>query len=476
VVFSSITFLFAFLPVTLAAYFVVPKRFQNAVLLAASLLFYTWGGGAFVLILLASISINFAAGRVISTAMARGDRRVRALGITAGAASNILLLGYFKYTNFFVDQINSVGDALGLGTIAWSTVGLPIGISFFTFQSMSYTFDVATGRAAALKSPLDFALYVSLFPQLIAGPIVRFHQVADQLQERHTRIDDFAEGVVRFSHGLAKKVIVADTVAVLADAAFGAGPGELTTASAWLGVIAYTVQIYFDFSGYSDMAIGLGRILGFRFPENFNRPYSAISITDFWRRWHITLSSWFRDYLFIPLGGSRGGAAATYRNLVIVFLITGLWHGAAWTFVVWGAYHGALLIAERVTGQRPIEQASLPWLRRALVLLAVMVGWVLFRAESLGAAADYLQAMFSGSGLDLAPAVRDVLSTRLLLVLAAGSASFLLPRGFVVGKTLPTRVGVVPAAARAVLLIVVLPYTLVVVASGSFSPFLYFQF
>ena len=474
-VFSSLEFLFLFMPAVIGLYFVVPRVLKNPVLLLGSLLFYTWGGGVFVLILLLSIGVNFWAGAFVAKAREQGNDTRRAIGVAVGVAVNIMLLGYFKYANFFVDQLNSLGEAMGVGTIAWTNIGLPIGISFFTFQSMSYTIDVAVGRADRLRNPFDFALFVSLFPQLIAGPIVRYHQIADQLRGRHTRVDDFAEGVVRFTHGLVKKVLIADSVAVVADAAFGADPVGLTTGAAWLGVAAYTVQIYFDFSGYSDMAIGLGRILGFRFPENFNRPYSALSITDFWRRWHITLSSFFRDYLYVPLGGSRGSTAATYRNLVLVFLLTGLWHGANWTFVVWGAYHGTLLIVERVRGQRPTADASWPWLRRAMVLLLVMVGWVLFRAESLPAAVHYLQTMFSFSG-GITGAVADTLNLKSTIALAAGAATVFLPGSFVAGVELQQRVGVVPAVARAALMVAALPYALMVVASGSFSPFLYFQF
>ncbi|MCB2224376.1 MAG: MBOAT family protein [Actinobacteria bacterium] len=474
-VFSSLEFLFLFMPVVIGVYFLVPRAARNYVLLAGSILFYTWGGGVFVFILAASIAVNYWAGGYAADARARGDERKRNIGVAVGVTVNVLLLGYFKYANFFVDQLNGVGEALGVGTIAWTNIGLPIGISFFTFQSMSYTIDVAVGRAERLHNPLDFALFVSLFPQLIAGPIVRYHQIADQLRDRTTRVEDFAEGVVRFVHGLVKKVLIADSVAQIADAAFGADPGDLTTAAAWLGIAAYTVQIYFDFSGYSDMAIGLGRVLGFHFPENFRRPYSALSITDFWRRWHITLSTFFRDYLYVPLGGSRGSTAKTYRNLVVVFLLTGLWHGANWTFVVWGAYHGTLLIVERVTGQRPVDRASAAWLRRAVVLLAVMVGWVVFRAESLAAAWHYLQAMFGFTGTGLTAAVGEASTTRALAALAAGSLSVVLPGSFVAGVRLIGRSR--PAAlARAALLLVALPYTLAVVASGSFSPFLYFQF
>jgi len=316
---------------------------------------------------------------------------------------------------------------------------------------------------------------VALFPQLIAGPIVRFHEISTQLRDRSCRLDDVADGVLRFAHGLVKKVVIADAVAAAADASFGVDPGLLSMPEAWIGLVGYTLQIYFDFSGYSDMAIGLGLMLGFRFPENFRRPYSAISVTDFWRRWHMTLSNWFRDYLYVPLGGNRGSRAATYRNLAIVFLLTGLWHGAEWTFVAWGAYHGALLIVERVTGQRPTGEASVIPLRRALTLLAVMLGWVLFRADDLGHAAGYLQALFSfdfgpGSGV-----VGAAVGRRVLITLALASTVALLPRDFVGGLYL-LRSHRWAVAARVATLAVALPYALLLVVGGTFSPFLYFQF
>ena len=475
-VFSSIEFLFLFLPVVFAAYWLFPRRLRNGVLLAASLGFYTWGGGAFVFILVASVCVDYFAGWLVDWARENGEPRWKAVGVAATVVVNLALLGYFKYADFFVQQINNVGDALGFGAIAWDNVGLPIGISFFTFQSMSYTIDVSRGRVRHLRNPLDFALYVALFPQLIAGPIVRYHEVADQIRERHTRWEDFAEGAIRFSHGLAKKVIIADAAGVIVDAAFGARAADLNFATAWVGVIAFTIQIYFDFSGYSDMAIGLGRIFGFTFPENFRRPYSAISITDFWRRWHITLSAWFRDYLYIPLGGSRGESRETYRNLIVVFALTGLWHGAAWTFVLWGGYHGLLLIIERVTGERPTDDASVAFLRRAIVLVLVMLGWVIFRADSVGQAQEFYRAMFSFNGFELLPAVSDVMTTRIALTIAAAAAVVLLPRGFVGGLAIPAGAGWAPAAGRLAVMGFALPYAMLLIAGGTFSPFLYFRF
>jgi alginate O-acetyltransferase complex protein AlgI len=476
-VFSSSEFLFFFLPAVLAVYYASPRRWRNLVLMAASFAFYAWDSGVLVGLLVVSIGVDFVAGRVV----ARGRRRehpgtVRA-GITLSVIVNVALLGYFKYANFLIDQLNAVGSALDLGTIAWPSVVLPIGISFYTFQSMSYTIDVARGRAQAIRNIIDFALYVSLFPQLIAGPIVRFHEVSDEIVGRRSSVDDFAEGVVRFTHGLAKKVLVADAVGLVVEPTFTMSPAELTTIAAWLGVLAYTLQIYFDFSGYSDMAIGLGRMFGFHFPENFRRPYSALSVTDFWRRWHITLSNWFRDYLYVPLGGSRVGTARTYFNLGLVFFITGLWHGANWTFVIWGAYHGILLILERLTGQRPVgDEEPNSWLRRGFTLLAVMVGWVIFRAESLAQAAGILEAMFTYRPGPLPAAMATVLTTRVQMTLVLASLVFILPRSFVGGLVIPTQRGRAVAAVRAGLLLLGVPYTLAVVVSGNFSPFLYYQF
>jgi alginate O-acetyltransferase complex protein AlgI len=410
----------------------------------------------------------------------RGHRddsaRLRRLGISITVLVNLGLLGFFKYANFFVEQMNTLGNRLGFETIAWTSIALPIGISFFTFQSMSYTIDVARGRSSHITNPVNFALYVALFPQLIAGPIVRFHEIAEEIGDRATTLDGFAIGAVRFSHGLVKKVIIADAAGAVAEPVFGLPAGDLTTTAAWLGVVAYTLQIYFDFSGYSDMAIGLGRMFGFNFPENFRRPYSALSITDFWRRWHITLSNWFRDYLYIPLGGSRNNRALTYRNLVIVFLLTGFWHGANWTFVIWGIYHGALLMIERATGQRAVDDPSAPAVRRLLTLLLVMIGWVIFRADSLGHAISFLQAMFTYQPGGLPVVVELAASPRIMLIIALASAVVLLPRDFVGGLTLTRKSGWRPALGRTVLMFGALPYAAALISTGTFSPFLYYQF
>lgn len=476
-VFSSIEFLFFFLPISIGLYFLVPAAARNAALLIASFGFYLWGSGALVLILVVSIILNYGFGALAARGHATGDRRLKALGIAGAVVGNLAILGYFKYANFIVLQFNEVGTMTGLGTIAWDGVILPIGISFYTFQAMSYVFDVARGAARPARNLFDFAVYVAMFPQLVAGPIVRYATIAEDLVSRQTRFDDFVEGAQRFALGLVKKVVVADSVAPIADAAFATPGGELTFAAAWLGLLAYTIQIYFDFSGYSDMAIGLGRILGFRFPENFNRPYSAHSITEFWRRWHMSLSSWFRDYLYIPLGGNRAGPLRTYANLWVVFLVTGLWHGANWTFILWGAWHGLLLVLERLSGWRERRFAG-PIsiiLARALTLLLVMAGWVLFRAPDLAAAGSYYATLVTPDIAELPDAVARVAGNRAIFILALASLVFVLPRDFRM-PDLMLRDAPWGVASRIMVLGLGYPYALLLIVAGAFTAFIYFQF
>jgi alginate O-acetyltransferase complex protein AlgI len=470
VVFSGVSFLFYFLPIVVLLYAVIPARGRNPLLLTASLVFYTWGAGALVGILFVSIVVDYGLGFVAARGHIADDQRLRRLAVTGSVVVNLGLLAWFKYAGWLITEASDAG----LWTGAVPNITLPIGISFFTFQSMSYTIDVARGRCPHLLNPLDFALYVTLFPQLIAGPIVRYHEIEEQIRSRSHSLSNVGEGAIRFSHGLAKKVIVADTIAPVADAAFA--QSSPTMGVAWLGILAYTMQIYFDFSGYSDMAIGLGKMFGFTFPENFNRPYAASSITDFWRRWHITLSNWFRDYVFIPLGGSRGTAASVYANLLIVFLLTGIWHGANWTFVAWGAYHGSWLLAERRFGLRNLGTSGPGLFRRASTFLIVVLGWVIFRAENMTAAVDYYRAMFSLDTFDVTE-IQSLLSTRIMLTLLLASlATVALPRSIVGGPALVRRDNTLAMAGRAAVMLIALPVSLLLVASGSFSPFLYFQF
>jgi len=418
-VFSSVIFLFLFLPVTLAVYLVLPRVFRNPWLLLASLFFYAWGEPFYVLVMLFSVSLNYAFGLLVDARRGRAGQRAM-LGVAVVA--NLGLLGHYKYANFIVENVNHFLSRLGFASIEMTPVHLPIGISFLTFHAMSYVIDIYRKDAPVQRNPIHLALYLALFPQLIAGPIIRYHDVAAQLLYRTITRETFAYGVRRFIVGLSKKVLVANTLAVPADAIFALEPNELAPGVAWLGIVCYTLQIYFDFSGYSDMAIGLGKMFGFTFMENFNYPYISQSIREFWRRWHISLSAWFRDYLYIPIGGNRGSGLRTYFNLVAVFFLCGLWHGASWTFVVWGLFHGLFLVIERSWAGPKLEAMWRP-LRHAYVLLVVMIGWVFFRAETFGFAWAYLRAM---AGFPLYGPVTHVvelyLNTQVLLALSVGLA------------------------------------------------------
>jgi alginate O-acetyltransferase complex protein AlgI len=477
-VFSSIEFLWFFMPVVLALYALVPPRGRNLLLATVSVVFYAWGAHSIVVVFLASIALNYAAGRLIGR-YKEADREDRARQVMwAAIVVNLLILFTWKYTVFAVDQLNAALGLLSDGdVIPEPSILLPIGISFFTFHGISYVVDVTRESAPPMRKVADYTQYMAFFPQLIAGPIVRYHQIDDQIRHpppRSQRLDDLAEGFPRFALGLCKKVLIADQVAPIADAAFS-DPSGLTFTGAWIGALAYTVQIYFDFSGYSDMAIGLARMFGFRFPENFDRPYSAVSMTDFWRRWHITLSRWFRDYVYIPLGGSRVSQAVTVRNLMIIFLLVGFWHGAAWPFVLWGVYNGVLLVAERLSGIATLPDERLWVARRLGTFLLIVFGWVLFRSLTLGDAVDVYVAMLTPSGGALPAALDDALVAPAVLALIWGLASALLPRDLVLGRVVQGRWSGGPLAAR-IAVVALLPFAAITVAAGSFSPFLYFQF
>jgi alginate O-acetyltransferase complex protein AlgI len=388
-VFSSPVFIFIFLPLVLFFIGIARKNLHNIILLIASLIFYSWGSLSQTPIFLFSIVLNYFFGLFINNAEGKKAKAILSLAVTI----NLLLLGYFKYFNFFLDNINSLIGLTGGTEIKYEPVTLPIGISFFTFHALSYVIDVYRKKVTAQKNILDLALYISFFPQLIAGPIVRYIDVADQFRSRVVTLENISNGAQRFIFGLAKKLIVANTVALIADQVFALPTNQVSGSLAWLGILCYTLQIYFDFSGYSDMALGLARMFGFHFPENFNYPYIADSIKDFWRRWHISLSTWFRDFLYIPLGGNRGSEAKTLRNLLIVFLCTGFWHGASWTFVIWGLFHGAFLLLERIGLEKVLLKTWKP-VRIAYTLLVVMVGWVFFRADTYHIALNYVGRMF----------------------------------------------------------------------------------
>lgn len=390
--FSSMSFLILFLPIALAGYFLLPKVVKNLWLLVVSMVFYAWGEPEFVKVMAVSIGMNYGFGLAVDRL--RDHKHGCRLCLIVMVGCNLALLGYFKYMNFFVETVNR---AAGQEIFVPTKIALPIGISFFTFQAMSYVIDVYRKHGKVQKNILNVGLYIAFFPQLIAGPIVRYETFSDQIYNRKVTAEGFTAGIHRFLYGFIKKVLVANTMAVIADYIFTLpAAGELTTGGAWLGAIAYTFQIYFDFSAYSDMAIGLGRLFGFYFPENFRYPYMAESITDFWRRWHISLSTWFRDYVYIPLGGSRVDSRwKLVRNLFTVWFLTGVWHGANWTFICWGLFYFVLLTGEKLF-QIPerAKKWGFGWLYRMVTLLLVICSWVLFRSASLGEAALYLKTMF----------------------------------------------------------------------------------
>jgi alginate O-acetyltransferase complex protein AlgI len=431
--FSSVLFVHFFLPAFLVVYWITPRPGKNAVAIAASLLFYAWGAPKFLPVVLGLGIVDFYISHAIGAARERPEtaRRAKVL-LLLGVAMHLSVLVYFKYSNFFVEQINALLTELGAGKVHWTRVVLPIGISFITFEEISYLCDVYRGDAKPARRLSHYVLFLTLFPHSIAGPIFRWKDLEQQLAERTYDVSLVRAGFERFAIGLAKKVLLADSVAIIADGVFALQPDQMTGSLAWLGAIAYSIQIYFDFSGYSDMAIGLGWMIGFRFKENFNRPYISASFTEFWTRWHISLSSWLRDYLYIPLGGNRRGPRRALINLVIVFLLSGLWHGAAWTFVLWGAYHGVFVATERLLGER---RARIPlWAQHASTLVLVVVGWVLFRAGSAAQAFNMIGAMFGAASPTSAipvPAPAHLMPRFAQVALLLGIAITLVP---IVGK------------------------------------------
>jgi len=444
---------------------------RNAVLLGLSLLFYGWGERQWMIVMIASIAFNWLGALAVDRWRERWSQRW-VLALVVGV--NLAALAYFKYAGFALRTLNELLGALGLRELAAVEPHLPLGISFFTFHAISYVVDVYRRQSRALENPLDTALYFALFPQLIAGPIIRYHYIEDQLRERAARLVDVARGIERFVTGLAKKVLIANVAARCADQIFALDPQNLGFGTAWVGVLAYTIQIYFDFSGYSDMAIGLGGMFGFKFPENFNYPYTSRSVTEFWRRWHMSLSSWFRDYVYIPLGGNRLSAGRTYFNLGAVFLLCGLWHGASWTFVIWGALHGLFLVLERAFLGRPL--AVLPRaLQHAYTLLVVCIGWVFFRAPDLQTAGNFLWAMSGAAGVSRASHPVSLFVTPAVQLAAVAALLFAVPLVphvlGVWGKKDQARLWLgVPV--MAVLLMLCVSH----LATTSYNPFIYFRF
>ena len=475
--FASPLFLWLFLPLVLGAILAAPRHWRNAIIAVSSLIFYAVGAGATTVLLLVTMAVNYIVGQWLEPdEWALAARRKRVLLITV-ICFNVGSLVVWKYFGFLTEQLNGLAQLLG-GDFPITHLILPIGISFYTFHNISYVVDIYRGERPALRNPVAFVTYISMFPQLVAGPIVRYREIADQLpQERTHRLDDIAAGFPRFALGLCKKVIIADSLSPLVEACFSTPGDEMTFAIAWLGALTYTLQLYFDFSGYSDMAIGLGRMLGFRLPENFARPYSSVTVTEFWRRWHMSLSRWFRDYVYIPLGGNRHGARRTYRNLFIVFVLTGFWHGANWTYLVWGLFHGALLIIERGFHLDETPSSSGRRIaRRALTLLLVVVGWVFFRSAELPQALTMIGHMLLPDFTGLTDVVGEAFTNQRLAILLCALVIVFLPAHPVTGPLLESSRSKPATVLRVTIMTAGLLYAAILVAAGTFSPFLYYQF
>lgn len=465
-VFSSTIFLCVYLPLVLLGYYICPKKGRNLFLLIASLVFYAWGEPKYVFLMIFSILVNYIFGRLMDKN--RGRQKRMKLLLVLSVVIDLGLLSVFKYTDFIITNVNAIfGSSFDLLKIA-----LPIGISFYTFQAMSYTIDVYRNDVRVQKNLIDFGMYITMFPQLIAGPIVRYADVQDQLAERSVTTADFSEGVMRFVVGLGKKVLLANQMGAVWSEIYALG-GDVSALMAWTGAIAYTFQIYFDFSGYSDMAIGLGRMFGFKFPENFRYPYQSVSITDFWRRWHITLSTWFKEYLYIPLGGNRCGLARQALNLLIVWSLTGFWHGAGWNFVMWGLYYFVILFIEKLFLLKALDK--LPKLfRHVYALLLIVIGWVIFASDDVSVLLPYLGSMFGANG---AVGGMDVytLFTKAVLIVICCVASTELPKRLFLSAT-----GAMNEKAaftiKSVMTIALLALSMILLIGDSYNPFLYFRF
>ena len=474
--FNSVVFLYLFLPATLLAYFIFPKALRNHLLAIASISFFAWGGVNYTLLLLVSTLINYVFGL-----LAEDDRKRGKLWLILGVLANLGILFYFKYSGFFMENYNQLAKGLGWQISEFKAVILPIGISFYTFHGMSYQIDVYRDVSKAQRKFMDLLLYKTFFPQLIAGPIIRYNTIAEQLKKREFLWSNVQEGLERFIIGLAKKVIIANTFAYVADALWTINISDMGTTTAWLAVFCYTFQIYADFSAYSDMAIGLAKMFGFQFPENFNFPYLAKSFKDFWTRWHISLSTWFRDYLYIPLGGNRKGPGRIFLNLWIVFLCTGFWHGASWNFLIWGAFHGFFLSLEKLV---PFSKLKIPAvISRCIMFFLIMLSWVPFRAVDLGHTLNMYKKMF---GFSPTPEgtyhlyMQSTLLTRdfyLILLIslfcAFGGIQFIREKKHLfLRKSLAKSIDLVKLAA----LVLIFALCSIYIVSGSYSPFIYFRF
>lgn len=465
-VFSSTIFLCVYLPLVLLGYYICPKKGRNLFLLIVSLVFYAWGEPKYVFLMIFSILVNYIFGRLMDKH--RENKKRLKLLLVLSVVIDLGLLSVFKYTDFVITNINAIfGSSFDLLNIA-----LPIGISFYTFQAMSYTIDVYRDDVRVQKNLIDFGMYITMFPQLIAGPIVRYADVQDQLAERSVTTADFSEGVMRFVVGLGKKVLLANQMGAVWSDIYALG-GDVSALMAWTGAIAYTFQIYFDFSGYSDMAIGLGRMFGFKFPENFRYPYQSVSITDFWRRWHITLSTWFKEYLYIPLGGNRRGLARQALNLLIVWSLTGFWHGAGWNFVMWGLYYFVILFIEKLFLLKALDKLP-KFFRHVYALVLIIIGWVIFASDDVSVLLPYLGSMFGANGAIGGMDVYTLLTKAVLLIICC-IASTELPK-----KLFLSAAGAMNEKAaftlKSVLMIALLALSMILLIGDSYNPFLYFRF
>lgn len=471
-VFSSSTFLIAFLPITVLLYYIVGIKLtksikvKNLILLIASLIFYAWGEPVYIVLMIISIIFNFFIGKDIDASKKSGEKANARRSFIFSIIFNLAVLGFFKYFGFLIDNINGILHT----QIHAPQLALPIGISFYTFQIMSYVIDLYRDETEVQEHIIPFALYISLFPQLIAGPIVKYKDIAYQLEHRKETLNKASQGITRFIVGLAKKLILANTLGAVYTSVQATTPLKISTSTAWLGIICYTLQIYFDFSGYSDMAIGLGKIFGFKFNENFNYPYIADSVTNFWRRWHISLSTWFKEYVYIPLGGNRKKTPRVILNLLIVWLLTGLWHGAAWNFIIWGLYYGALLIAEKYLLSKVLAKVP-KFIKHTLTLILIMIGWVFFSAPSLSEAFKYLAAMF-GAGTAFADAQSSYIFSSNLLLLIIGIFCATPLYKSIIKRFNPEKVDKAKIIAYPLLLILCIVFMI----SETYNPFLYFRF
>ncbi len=468
-VFSSLTFMFVFLPIVLILYYIVPKKFKNLFVLISGLIFYAWGEPVYVLIMIVSTLIDYTAGLLIY----RFDKSktIKRICLIVSLLMNLGLLGVFKYSGFIMQNIDII-----FGTSLYDpnhALPLPIGISFFTFQSMSYTIDMYMGKIKVQKNPISFAAFVTLFPQIVAGPIVRYDDIAKELDDRTVNLDCIYEGILKFITGVGKKVLIANNIGMLWTSVKGMETSELSVLTAWLGILAFTLQIYFDFSGYSDMAIGLGKMMGFNFPQNFNYPYQSKSISEFWRRWHITLGAWFKSYVYFPLGGSRKGKGRTVFNLAVVWLLTGIWHGASWNFILWGVLYGLVIIMEKLFLGKILERIPdfFSWL---YTIVLVILGWVLFDTADIPTAMGYMGAMFGGGGtLVDNTAMYYLINYGVMFVIGTFACTDIFSRAAEwLKEKMPLLVNYSTPIAKTAIMVLSTAY----LADATYNPFLYFNF